>query len=291
MKYLFGVAGSVVLCAGLMSWNLIENKTVAQIAENHLTPQARLAVYVFLNGSVTDVDAWTDEIKNDTSYSVKDPFHFLNLPLGLNYAEFKQAMESRPEKNIYNILIKCQHDISDQNVSMDKKRIALKILVYLIIDIHLPTDVTEAANAGNTVQIQFDGEGTGLHSLWYSKIISRLDTDHIELAKAYDTATVKQVDEWQQDDILKWVYESYSIGCELYAENKNGMVLNDDHYNKYLPVVKQRLEMGGVRLAGVLNQLFKSFKITKVELMPPPPVKFVPPPPPPTSPTRRRRHH
>jgi hypothetical protein len=253
----------------LISWGIIGHRTVAQIAENHLTPQA-------------DVSTWADEVRSDPEYKSTASWHFLNLPLGLNYAQFVEAVKSQQNENVYSALLKCEHEIGDKNVSWDKRKADLKFIVHLIGDLHQPMHISRAEDkGGNTIQVQFDGKGTNLHSLWDSKLIERQGLSYTEMAKSYDTATPEQISEWQHDDVLKWVYESYEISSQLYTEVEKGTKLDDDYYIKHIPTVRQRIEKGGIRLAGVLNELFKSVKVTNVTLMPPPPINSPPVPPPP----------
>jgi len=44
----------------------------------------------------------------------------------------------------------------------------------------------------------------------------------------------------------------------LYAQVKPGEDINDAYYQKYIPVIRKRIDQAGIRLAGELNKLFNN---------------------------------
>lgn len=53
---------------------------------------------------------------------------------------------------------------------------------------------------------------------------------------------------------------SYQVATQLYSdvEKPNGNFIDEAYYNKYMPVIQQRLQQAGIRLAGLLNEIFKN---------------------------------
>jgi len=70
-------------------------------------------------------------------------------------------------------------------------------------------------------------------------------------------------------DLAFW--ESYQISSELYAQVKPGQDIDEAYYQKYIPVIRKRIDQAGIRLAGELNKLFNNeqVKVTSVTLTPP----------------------
>ena len=124
---------------------------------------------------------------------------------------------------------------------------------------------------GNNIQVQFDGSGTNLHSVWDTKLIDHQNLSYEQMAKEYDTASTQQIKQWQSDNIMQWLWESYELSSKLYKEVGTGDNLGDAYYNEHIDIVKRRIEMAGIRLAGVLNNLLSGIRVTKVTLSPPPP--------------------
>jgi hypothetical protein len=268
---------ALLICAiTLISWGGTGHKTVAKIAENHLTPNTKLNVQALLGGeSMTDVASWADGLRNDPNYSKTSSWHYINTPLGLNYEEFSKTVKAQGATNVYGALLKCEDDLKSTTTTFQQKTDALKFLIHFVGDMHQPMHVSRAEDkGGNSIQLQFDGKGTNLHSLWDSGLINKKGETFEQMAVGYDQATPAQIKQWQSTDPMQWAYESYQISTKLYAEAEKDNKPGDAYFQQYLPIVQQRIEMAGIRLAGILNDIFKNqhIKITSVVLMPPPPI-------------------
>ncbi|MBE9598219.1 S1/P1 nuclease [Pedobacter sp. MC2016-24] len=246
----------------LASWGAVGHQTVARIAENHLSTEAQLAVRDLLgNETLAGISSWADQIKSDPDYSHTGPYHFVNLPTGLDYNQFSSAIKTLKNDNLYQALIKYENILADPDVSKQKRAEALKFVVHLVGDAHQPMHISRAEDkGGNTIQVQFDGQGTNLHALWDGKLISRTGKSSEELCKIWDNASPVQILQWQKDPAIKWIYESYLLSNNLYAEIEKGNKIGEDYYNKHISEVQLRIAQGGIRLAGLLNQIFKNYQ-------------------------------
>ncbi|MDB5111026.1 MAG: Nuclease, partial [Mucilaginibacter sp.] len=54
----------------------------------------------------------------------------------------------------------------------------------------------------------------------------------------------------------QWLFESSKLAEKIYSDTKPGETLNYKYNFIFIDTVNQQLLKGGVRLAGVLNQLF-----------------------------------
>ncbi|RFZ92931.1 hypothetical protein D0C36_16210 [Mucilaginibacter conchicola] len=68
---------------------------------------------------------------------------------------------------------------------------------------------------------------------------------------------------------MEWLWESYRISSQLYAEIKPGQVIDEVYYQKYMPVIRQRIDRAGIRLAGELNRLFNNEPVPAVKFAAP----------------------
>ena len=97
MRYFAGMKKTIYFIAiaiFLLSWGVTGHRTVGKIAEKHLTPAAKAAVQELLGSeSLADVSTWADEVRGQAEYRQTGPWHYINLPLGLNYTEFQQRVE------------------------------------------------------------------------------------------------------------------------------------------------------------------------------------------------------
>jgi len=141
-----------------------------------------------------------------------------------------------------------------------EKNIALKFIIHFVGDLHQPMHISHAEDkGGNSIQLRYNNQGTNLHALWDSKMIEYQGLNYVELANNCDVATQKNIDEWQSDDLIKWIFESYKISSKLYDEVEYNKNINEEYYNTNIKIIQNRLERGGIRLAGVLNSCLASF--------------------------------
>ena len=252
----------VIFSLLLLSWGVTGHRTVGKIADGHLTANARAGVRDLLGSeTLADVSTWADEVRGQEKYRQTGSWHYINLPLGLDYEQFKGRVENMLESNVYSALGQQMQIITDKSASREQKVEALKFVVHFVGDLHQPMHVSRAEDkGGNTVQLNYDGQGTNLHSLWDSKLIEHSGLDYQQLASTCDRATPVQIRQWQSDPVVKWMWESYEITSKLYAEvdAMSSRSIGQDYYTAHWPIIQQRLEQAGIRLAGLLNVLFKN---------------------------------
>jgi hypothetical protein len=262
-KYLL-LGFAVCLSLGLVSWGVTGHRTIGEIAERHLSPQAKAAVKEILGReSMAEVSTWADEIRSANPET--GPWHFINVPSGLNFTDFEAQVKTMPATNVYKALMSAEKTLKDNKNSRAQKEEALKFIIHFVGDMHQPMHVSHAEDkGGNTIELSFEGEDTNLHALWDSKLLDHEGLSYDKLADKFDHATLEQITKWQSDPIIIWAWESYQISSILYGEvNSDGTKLDKDYYDAHIPVVELRIEKAGIRLAGLLNNIFTGSTVTK----------------------------
>ncbi len=277
MKKQLTIVAGIGLSLGLISWGFKGHRAVATIAQKHLTPNTDKVVRALLRGeTITDVSTWADEHAEKAT----EPWHYINLPLGLNHEQFTETVSKQGTDNIYSAILKVEAILKDKASTPNQQNEALKYLVHLVGDAHQPMHVSRREDkGGNTIQLQFDGKGTNLHQLWDSRLIDHEGLNDADIVKQYDWANETQIKKWQADSPMEWLWESYQISSELYGDIKPGQTIDDAYYKKYIKTIHLRVDQAGIRLAGELNKLFNDQNIkTQVVLSAPPPVPKTPQP-------------
>jgi len=277
MRKQLTVVAVIGLSLGLISWGFKGHRAIATIAEKHLTANTANVVKAYLKGeTMTNVSTWADENRDKATV----PWHYLNLPLGLNHEQFVDAVSKQGNDNVYSAILKVEAILKDKISTPDQKNEALKYLIHLVGDAHQPMHVSRKEDkGGNTIQLQFDGKGTNLHALWDSRLIEHEGLSEAEIVKQYDWANDAQIKKWQADSPMEWLWESYQISTELYADVKSGQTIDEGYYKKYIKTIHLRIDQAGIRLAGELNKLFNDVPVKmQVVLISPPPVSNVPVP-------------
>lgn len=262
MKYNYLLSCIFVLfCLVLVSWGVTGHHAIGKIAENHLSPTAKTAVKDLLGEeSLADVSVWADQLRMKPEFKYTTAWHYINLPLGLNYAEFKDKVEHMTEDNVYSATLKQEQILADTSSSKDKRIESLKFIVHFKGDLHQPMHISRAEDqGGNTIKMTYDGKDTNMHSLWDTNMIAHQGMDDQQLAAKLDHIPSGKIKKWQHDPLMKWMWESYQISSKLYAESDeaNGHQIDEKYYKNHLPIVELRIQQAGIRLAGVLNAILK----------------------------------
>jgi hypothetical protein len=266
----------ITICSiGLISWGVTGHRTIGRIAENHLSAKAKAGIQALLgNQSLADVSTWADEVRLDPEYRQTASWHFLNLPLCLTFPEFKQRVENMKTENVYSALLQQEHILTNPSSSRNQQIVALKFIVHFVGDLHQPMHVSRAEDkGGSTIQLNYDGHGINLHSLWDTKLLHQAGSSYERLAEKYDHPTPEQIKKWQSDPLITWVWESYQLSTRLYAEvaAMHGHKINNRYYETHISIIQDRIEKAGIRLAGILNQLFERVKVNGGVLVKEPP--------------------
>jgi hypothetical protein len=252
----------LVLAAALLSWGVTGHRAIGKIAEGHLTSPAKAAVHELIGDTtLAEISTWPDEVRSQPAYRNTAPWHYINLPLGLSFADFETTVKGMSQANVYSALRQQEQILGSAATTRFQKVEALKYIVHFVGDLHQPMHVSrEEDKGGNTIQLNYDGNGTNLHALWDSKLIDHQGLSYEQMAEKYDHATPAQIKQWQSDPMIQWIWESYQASSKLYGEvdGMTSRAIDDSYYQAHIAIVQDRIEKAGIRLAGVLNGIFKS---------------------------------
>jgi hypothetical protein len=80
---------------------------------------------------------------------------------------------------------------------------------------------------------------------------------YTELANNLPNLTKNQIQELKEGTVLDWVYESQELANKVYASANTGEKLGYEYMYQHFNTIKEQLQKGGIRLAKVLNEVFK----------------------------------
>lgn len=240
-----------ILTNNLFAWGKRGHEIVAQIANHYLDKSVVKRIQSCLGKmSFEEASVWMDQIKSNRSYDYMKPWHYINIDRDATYVKTK-------EPNIINALTDAITNL-DINSYRTKEVINfnLKLIFHLIGDLHQPLHVGYPDDrGGNYVQVKFLKKKTNLHFVWDESIIQYSNItaeDCIDLAKIMSPEEIKSI---QQINPGTWLNESHSCSPQVYAF-KNGN-LTKSYIKENTPLVKKQLLKAGLRLAAVLNRVFK----------------------------------
>ncbi len=238
-----------------MVWSKTGHRVIGEVAQEYLSGKTKRALKKLLGEeSLASVANFADEIKADRSFSKFFSWHFVNFPADKKYTDVEPSESGDIVMGIQN----CIAIIKDENRTRADQIFYLKMLVHLIGDLHQPMHVGRLEDkGGNDIQIEWFGRGSNLHRLWDSNMINDYGLSYTELADKLPKLSRKEQKVVQQGDVYDWVKESQELANELYDSVEVGEKLGYKYSYKYWGTVESQLQKGGLRLAKVLNDLFK----------------------------------
>jgi len=241
-----------------MAWGTQGHRICGQIASGYLTPKARKAIEQILgNESIALAGNWADFVRSDPAFSYLSTWHYVDFDKVYTYPEMVSYLNQDANADAYTKLEFLIGELKKNNVSKYNRKIYLRMLIHIIEDIHQPMHAAHAEDkGGNDFKVNWFNNPTNLHSVWDSQLVDFQQLSYTEYAAAINHTTEAQRTEWQADPISKWIFESNQIANKLYTEIKPGDTLNYKYNFTHIDTVNQQLLKAGVRLAGVLNQLF-----------------------------------
>ena len=238
------------------NWGPTGHRTVSKIAEKYLKKKVKKKISKILDGqSLAYISTYADEIKSDIKYSKYSAWHYVNFPFGMKYEDSKKS----PYGDLAVGIETCKSKIRDKNTSKADKAFYLKLLVHLIGDLHQPLHIGRKEDkGGNTIQVQWHKKGTNLHHIWDEDMINQWDMSYKELASNAKPLTKLQIKKIQEGTVIDWINETRQFTIKVYNSAKKGDNLSWKYSHDYFhPMVEPQLEKAGLRLAKVLNNLFK----------------------------------
>lgn len=256
MKYLIVLFSFLLTLAPsneTLKWGANGHRAVGEVASHYLTDEARKGVTKVLgHESLAIASTWMDEIRSDPAYDYTHDWHWVTVPDGMTYEE----TEKNPNGDIINTIRTIVKELKSGSLTEEEEAENLKMLIHLVGDIHQPLHVgTGEDRGGNQVEVRWFWESSNLHRVWDSGMIEESQLSYTELAESVNHPTEEEIQQWQNADVWDWAKESMELRDEVYDLPSTNDVNYEYMYHKY-PIVEKRLLQAGVRLAGVLNEIY-----------------------------------
>lgn len=241
-------------------WGMTGHRVVGEIADKYLTKKARKAIAGILGDeSLATASNWADFIKSDTSYNYLNPWHYINLKGGLTQDQVYAILRPDTGVNLYSKINFVVRELKRPELETETKKMYLRLLVHFIGDLHQPLHVGGRPEdlGGNRVRVLWFGDSTNLHSVWDERLVDFQKLSYSEWASELDHTSKSERKSWQEQPLEEWFYESYSLAQGIYAGITQPNQRLSFRYNfDNISTVNQQLLKGGIRLAGLLNEIF-----------------------------------
>lgn len=279
-----GLLAPCLFPGAVWGWGEDGHRIVGEIAWQLMTPEARSGARAFLPdgryNTLYKAAVWADDYARQYErYDWLKPFH---------YVETDPADTEVDAPDNCDCVVRAIPKFADQLADPDQRywlRVnGLRLLAHFVGDIHQPLHVGHPdGRGGNRTQVRFNRDRMNLHKVWDSGLIRHhlrnmaaflaVGVDDFEremeispprefdwedyAQQLLSGIEADQIEAWTSDmDPEHWATESLGHGRALAFGVRDGEQLGTDYYDRAIPVVSERLQMAGARLAAMLNGIF-----------------------------------
>jgi hypothetical protein len=261
-----------------LAWHDDGHRIVGEIADRRLSPKVRERVRELLAGmpdydTMATAATWPDQkAKFDETFAFVYTSHYVNVRGEVGPRELYKICLAQSGCVATGILYYADVLRSDRT-SDEHKAEALRFLIHFVGDIHQPLHAGHAEDKGGNdikdlrlLEYTSGKERANLHAIWDGGIIAialgregkTWDRWAVELDESITAEerrrwiAVESVYDWVEESRLFAAANAYVDAEGMHAVEK-GDVLGEDWYERNRPVVEQRLQQAGVRLAVLLE--------------------------------------
>ena len=262
----------------MRAWGGQGHRLVGLIAAERLTPAAKQQVAHLLDGqSLADVSSWADTITADqvqTSW-----WHYLNIPPDAAGYDRDRDCPRQPNAAIGSRGDRWRDCVVDRigyweqrlgDLTLDRadRATALKFVVHFIGDLHQPFHALGVGRGGNDVRVRVFGEANcgkdaqkptpcNLHSVWDGRLIAHRNLDdrgYMDVLRKLVAA--RSLGSGSPGTPAEWAEQSWKLAKEALVTP--GTNIDEAYFTRHIRVIDERMALGGVRLAAVLNRVLTS---------------------------------
>jgi len=275
---LFGAVLVMLASLGLATpeaWGVQGHRLVALIAADQLNSTAKRNIeWLLPDSNLADMAVWADNYVADNTQT--GPWHYVNLPADATAYDRERDCPRQPRtlagtRNdrwrdcVVDRILYHQARVADTSLDRADRATALKFLVHFIGDLHQPFHALDVARGGNDIPVvafgsatctRSDGTSTScnLHGIWDTTLIA-----HRRLSdREYLAALSEYIARGRRSPLItntqpaEWAMESHALAKRALLPAQG--VVDQAYYRAQVSVVDERLALGGLRLAAVLNQ-------------------------------------
>lgn len=242
----------VFVVTSAFPWGATGHRAVGKVAEAYLNKKAKKTIDQLLNHqSLAMAGTWMDDVRADTAFGYMDDWHWVTILDGHTYDQ----SQKNPKGDVVATLERIIRELKSHKLSAKDEVQYIKMLTHLVGDIHQPLHVGGADDrGGNEVKVSWFRSESNLHRVWDSEMIDDTKLSYTELAESLEKPDATRVAVLQKASVREWANESMTYRKQVY-DIGNGKLGYLYSYNN-LHVVRKRLMEAGIRLAGILNEIY-----------------------------------
>jgi len=244
--------------ASLYAWDTNGHAIVAMLAEERLTPTAKVAVSELLRGqSLVEVASWPDQVRNQKTA----PWHYVNIEI--DESQYEPDRHCPHRQCVIGQIERFRQALADTSMNSEKRQKALKYLVHFVGDLHQPLHAGQNHDrGGNDVKVEFLGRAANpftkkpwnLHQVWDNGLLDKYAPDAKQAVTQINQYLMAQNEtELANGSVVQWAMQSHEQARDHAYKFAADKRLDDVYVKQALPAIETQLAKAGIRLAHLLN--------------------------------------
>ena len=274
--------------ADASAWGHKGHSTIGQVAQAHLTPEAKQALHKYLDGVAlpgiaVDADVYRSQWTVDLGFIPTNPddarvtwltdFDFstpLNISPWTHSITVDMNFNCYPTDNLdgayinnaayYIDRLSAELKSNAENMDPFERYKAIAIIVHLMGDMHCPMHIVyhpDNVTKGH-YYVYWKGKKQKMHVIWDGRIFDDYyDWGFLELAYLVDTATPEQIAEITKGSVYDYASSSARDSWPVVSAYVDGDPLPKSYATDMRQILFSQLRNGGYRLAAIFNEIFK----------------------------------
>lgn len=285
--FLFSTLAFLASQETALAWGQDGHRITAEIAERNLTPEAVAEVREIIGEeTLAEISTWADDIRSDGTWDFAKPWHYISINDDESWDNYERVPEEEgdlllilerleaflrdPDAETFTLSGVAGRSSSSLKPTNEKevtRREVLAFYVHFIGDLHQPLHVGRREDqGGNRIQVEWFGEEETLHRVWDEDLVESRNLSYTEFATFLNRLSDEEKETASAGSYLDWAKEAKEVRAQVYdfGAQRSSYYLNVvepptlsyDYRAKTLPIVRDRLQKGGLRLAALLNDIF-----------------------------------
>ena len=267
MKHLYRLALIALVCISYslpaFSWGQEGHRIIAKIAYDNLSGKARKQVDAVLGkqGMIYWAN-WADEIKSDTIYPHSYDWHFQDFDGGMSDSLVADALIHYPAEggNLFRALDSLVREITNHKSQIPNTNHLLRFIVHLSGDRYCPMHMAHMDDkGGNKVKMAWFSKqnNTNLHTVWDERLIESQGYSYTEYAEKLEIEYADRKKEILAASDAELLLRTYHITEAIYAYQQTWDGNTYHYIYRWKQPMEEQLYIAGIRLAQVLNRIYK----------------------------------
>jgi hypothetical protein len=252
MRRVFTIILLIAFIFQAHGWGATGHRVTGMIADQYLNKKAKKKITELLGQeSLAMASTWMDDVRSDSTYDYATDYHWVTVENNQTYDQSKK----NPKGDVIMTIERIIAELKSRKLDRTSEIRDLKFLIHLVGDIHQPLHVGCCDDkGGNDVKLKWFGGSSNLHRVWDSDIIDGTRLSYTELGESLGHPSDATVKKYQSASVRDWANEAMSHRTQVYNIGDGNLGYKYSYQN--LPLIRESLLAAGIRLAGVLNDIY-----------------------------------